>query len=168
MTLNASARISTDCPSRTLTLRTTAASMFQAPGCKTLLRPTLPKVPGALFTNAARLIQLARVPSPCQSAITFARSCKDAAACDAVNEVSPPVVTLDQGPVWAVIIPDTCQPLATRRSRVEANCGVCAMTELLKICRRSDAQLPRSCRRLYGFITMAEAWPRSPPASASE
>src|SRR6266481_2885606 len=98
MTLNASARISTDCPSRTFTLRTIDASIFQAPGCKTLLRPTLPKVPGALFTKAARWNQLVRVPSPCQSPITLARSCKDAAACDAVKEVSPPVVTLCQGP----------------------------------------------------------------------
>src|SRR6266851_8113934 len=131
MTLNASARISTDCPSRTLTLRTTAASMFQAPGCKTLLRPALPKIPGALFTKAARWNQLVRVPSPCQSPITFARSCKDAAACDAVKEVSEPVVTLDQLPAKAVIMADVCQPLATRRSTVEENSGVCAMRELL-------------------------------------
>src|SRR5438874_6892223 len=105
--------------------------MFQVPGCKTLLRPALPKVPAALFTKAARLNQLPRVPSPCQSPITFARSCKDAAACEAVKEVSEPVVTLDQFPDRAVIIADVCQPLATRRSRVEANFGVCAMTELL-------------------------------------
>src|SRR5712671_5906093 len=97
--LNASARISTDCPSRTFTSRTTETSMFQEPGYKTLLRPRLPNVPGALFTKAVRLNQLPRVLSPCQSAITFARSCKDAAACEAVNEVSPPVVTLDQAPV---------------------------------------------------------------------
>src|SRR5712692_342198 len=101
--------------------------MFQVPGCKKLLRPALPKVPAALFTKAARLNQLPRVPSPCQSPITFARSCKDAAACDAVKEVSEPVVTLDQLPVCAVIMVDTCQPLATRRRGVEANSGVCAM-----------------------------------------
>src|SRR5712692_5084179 len=45
-------------------------------------------------------------------------------------------------------MPATCQPLATRRIRVEANCGVCAMTELLNICRRSDMQLARSCHRV--------------------
>ena len=49
---------------------------------------------------------------------------------------------------------------------LEANSGVCAMRELLKICRRSDRQLPRSWRRLEGFITMADACPRSPPVSA--
>src|SRR6266852_8965442 len=97
--LYASARSSTDCPSLTFTLRDTAVSMFQVPGCKTVLRPALPNVPAALLTKAARWNQLPRVPSPCQSPITFARSDKDAAACDAVNEVSEPVVTLDQAPV---------------------------------------------------------------------
>ena len=41
----------TDCPSRTFTLRTNAASMFQAPGCKTLLRPTLPRSKYAIFSS---------------------------------------------------------------------------------------------------------------------